>query len=139
MAPVVVTVPVPLTALAVHAPVPVVGVVAAKVAVVKLHKFCVLPAAAVDGRAATTIFTLALDEQVPLVTVHLKVLVLPIVKPVTPELIADVVVTVPVPAVALAAHAPVPVVGVVAAKVAVVALHKFCVLPALATLAGAST
>ena len=57
-----------------------------------------------------------LGGQVPFVIVHTKVFT-PVVNPVTP-LVGDVrVVTTPVPAVTV--HAPVPVVGVFAAKVAI--------------------
>ena len=57
-----------------------------------------------------------LAAQVPLVMVHTKVFT-PVVKPVTPLLGLFAVVTTPVPAITV--HAPVPMVGVLAAKVAV--------------------
>ena len=57
-----------------------------------------------------------LAEQVPLVMVHTKVFT-PVVKPVTPLFGSLAVVTTPVPAITV--QAPVPMVGVLAAKVAV--------------------
>ena len=57
-----------------------------------------------------------LGVQVPLVIVQVKVFT-PVVNPVTPELGSIGFVTVPVPAVTV--HAPVPTVGVFAARVAV--------------------
>ena len=57
-----------------------------------------------------------LAAQVPLVMVHTKVFT-PVVKPVTPLLGSLAVVTTPVPAITV--QAPVPMVGVLAAKVAV--------------------
>ena len=57
-----------------------------------------------------------LAAQVPLVIVHTKVFT-PVVKPVTPLLGLLAVVTTPVPAITV--QAPVPTVGVLAAKVAV--------------------
>ena len=57
-----------------------------------------------------------LAAQVPLVIVHTKVFT-PVVKPVTPLLGLFAVVTTPVPAITV--QAPVPTVGVLAAKVAV--------------------
>ena len=59
-----------------------------------------------------------LAAQVPLLIVHTKVLT-PVVKPVTPLLGSFAVVTAPVPAITV--HAPVPMVGVFAASVAVAA------------------
>ncbi len=57
-----------------------------------------------------------LAAQVPLLIVHTKV-VTPVVNPVTPLLGSFAVVTAPVPAITV--HAPVPMVGVFAASVAV--------------------
>ena len=57
-----------------------------------------------------------LAAQVPLLIVQTKV-VTPVVKPVTPLLGSFAVVTAPVPAITV--HAPVPMVGVLAASVAV--------------------
>ncbi len=57
-----------------------------------------------------------LAAQVPFVIVHTKVFV-PTVKPLTVELGLLAVVTTPVPAITV--HAPVPIIGVFAAKVAV--------------------
>ena len=57
-----------------------------------------------------------LAAQVPLVIVHTKVFT-PVVKPVTPLLGLFAVVTTPVPAITV--QAPVPMVGVLAARVAV--------------------
>ena len=62
-----------------------------------------------------------LDVHVPLVTVHLNVDEAPGVKPVTPEVGLVGLVTVPVPETTV--QAPVPIVGAVAASVAVVASH----------------
>ncbi len=59
-----------------------------------------------------------LAAQVPFVIVQTKV-VTPVVKPVTPLLESFAVVTAPVPAITV--HAPVPIVGVLAASVAVAA------------------
>ena len=58
--------------------------VADKVAVVTLHKFRSDPAFPTGGADTVTV-TCALPEQAPLVTVHLKVLAAPTVKPVTPD------------------------------------------------------
>jgi len=68
--------------------------------------------------------------QDPLVIVHLNVAEEPIVKPVTPEVADDGVVTVAVPD--TTDHAPVPTVGVFPAKVVVVVLHKLWSDPATA-------
>lgn len=61
--------------------------------------------------------------QLPLLIVQRSVAVPPMVKPVTPLVDKVGVVTVAVPLTTL--HAPVPVVGALPAKVAVVTLHKF--------------
>ena len=110
----VVTVAVP--AVTVHAPIPVVGVFAASVAVAEQIVWSG-PAAEVVGNVSTFIVIVSvLAAQVPLLIAHTNVFN-PVVKPVTP-LVGDVgTVTTPVPAVTV--HAPVPVVGVLAASVAV--------------------
>jgi hypothetical protein len=61
--------------------------------------------------------------QEPLEIVHCRVDVPPIVKPVTAELNAVGVVTTAVPAVTV--HNPVPLTGLLPARVAVVVLHRF--------------
>ena len=63
------------------------------------------------------------NAQAPLLIVHLNVALAPTVKPVTPEVGLDGVVTVAAPATTV--QAPVPVVAVLPAKVAVVTLHRF--------------
>ena len=65
-----------------------------------------------------------------MVTVHLKTDALPTVSPETPDEALEMVVTTPVPEVVV--HAPVPGEGLLPAKVAVVALHNVCAVPALA-------
>ena len=78
----------------------------------------------VVGGAAILITTSSLDElQAPLLIVHLNVALPPIVSPVTPELAEPGLVTVAVPDTTV--QAPVPVVGVLPARVAVVTLHRF--------------
>ena len=110
----VVTTPVP--AVTVHAPVPTVGVFAAKVAVAE-HIVWSGPAAETVGNWSTLmVIASVLGGQVPLVIVHTRVFT-PVVNPVTPELGLVGMVTTPVPAVTV--HAPVPTVGALAAKVAV--------------------
>ena len=110
----VVTTPVP--AVTVHAPVPTVGALAAKVAVAE-HIVWSGPALDTVGNWSTLmVIASVLGGQVPLVIVHTNVFT-PVVKPVTPDVGLVGVVTVAVPAVTV--HAPVPTVGVFAAKVAV--------------------
>ncbi len=117
----VVTVAVP--AITDQAPVPVAGVLPANVAVVVLHKVWSEPAADTVGEASTEIITLSVElAQTPLDIVQRRVDDAPIVKPVTPEVGEEGVVTVAVPD--ITDQAPVPVPGVLAAKVAVVVLHK---------------
>ena len=78
----------------------------------------------VVGGAAILIVTSSLDAaQAGLLIVHLKVTLLPMVKPVKPEVAEVGVVMVAVPDTTV--HAPVPVTGVFPAKVAVVTLHRF--------------
>ena len=110
----VVTTPVP--AVTVHAPVPIVGAFAANVAVAE-HIVWSGPAADTVGNWSTLmVIASVLGGQVPLVIVHTNVFT-PVLKPVTPDVGLLGTVTTPVPAVNV--HAPVPVVGVFAAKVAV--------------------
>ena len=80
-----------------------------------------MPATDVVGGALLVNTTSSVDVQAPLVMVHLKVILVPAVTPVTPEVGEVGVVTVPVPLTLL--HAPVPVVGVFPASVNVVVLH----------------
>ncbi len=76
------------------------------------------------GNAATfTVMSSVEFVQAPLLIVHLNVTLAPTVKPVMVVVgeLAVVIVAVPLTTV----HAPVPVVGVLAASVALVTLHKF--------------
>ena len=101
--------PLPLTIL--HAPVPVVGVLAVTVALVTLHRFWSDPAAAVVGKGEIIIITSSvLALHAPLPIVHLKLVVVPTVIPVTVVLGLVGVVIVQVPVTIL--HVPVPVVAV---------------------------
>ena len=108
----VVTVAVP--AVTVHAPVPIVGVLAASVAVAEQIVWSG-PAVEVVGNGSTFIVIVSvLAAQVPLLIDHTKVFT-PVVRPVTP-LVGDAgVVTSPVPVITV--HAPMPVVGILAASV----------------------
>jgi hypothetical protein len=121
----VVATPVPDTV--VHAPVPGAGLLPAKVAVVALHIVCAVPAFEVTGDE-TVIVTVLFALHAPFVTVHWNVEAAPTVKPVTPEEALLGVVATPVPAVVV--HAPVPGDGLLPAKVAEVALHIVCAVPA---------
>ncbi len=118
----VVTVAVPATT--VHAPVPVAGVLPAKVAVLTLHRFWSGPALLVLGKASISMVTSSVDTaQAPLLMVHLKVALAPTTIPVTVEVGLDGVLTVAVPDVTV--HVPVPVAGALPARVLLVTLHKF--------------
>ena len=113
----VVIVPVPETT--VHKPVPTLGVFPARVAVVVLHKFWSGPASALTEPALTVNTTSSVDEaQGGLLIVQRKVTVVPALRPVTPEVGELGVVIVPVPETTV--HCPVPTVGVLPARVAVV-------------------
>ncbi len=115
---------VPVPAITLHAPVPVAGVLPAKVVLVTLHKFWSAPALAVVGGAAILMVTSSVDAaQAGLLIVHRNVTLLPIVKPVNPlvGLLGLVIVAVP----DVTVHTPVPIAGVFPARVAVVTLHKF--------------
>ena len=115
----------------VHTPVPVVGRLPERLVVVTLQSDWSVPAAAVVGNASTIMFTSSvLGVQTPLLMVHLNVAVLPMLSPVTPDVAEVLVVTTAVPVIKL--HAPVPLVGVFPAKVAVVALHIVWSVPAAA-------
>jgi hypothetical protein len=77
----------------------------------------------VVGKDDTLMITSSADAvQAPLLIVHLSVALDPTTNAVTPDVADEGVVTVAVPLTTL--HAPVPVVGVLPAKVAVVTLHK---------------
>ena len=82
------------------------------------------PALEVVGGTATLMVTSSVDTaQAPLLIVHLKVTLPPMVKPVMVLVAEFGVVIVAVPAIKL--QVPLPVAGTFAAKVAVVTLHKF--------------
>jgi hypothetical protein len=113
-------------------PVPTVGVLAANVVVVVLQRFWFAPALDVVGDSSTLIVTSLVEGgQTPLLIVHLNTELLPIVKPVTPEVGEAGVVTEAEPD--TTDQAPVPTVGVFPASVAVVVLQRFWLGPALAT------
>ena len=120
-----------------HAPMPVVTVLAVKVVVVILHRFWLAPATEVVGGAAIVIITSSVDApQAGLLMDHLKVTLLPAVKPVT-VLVGEVGVVI-VAAPDTTVHCPVPVLAVLPAKVVLVTLHRFWSDPALAMVAGAA-
>ena len=107
-----------LPAMTVHAPVPTVGVLPARLAVVPQISWSG-PAFAVVGAASRVIVTVSFDAgHEALLIVQMNVFA-PIDKPVTPDVGSLGVVTVALPAITV--HAPVPTVGVLPAKVAVVA------------------
>ena len=108
----------------VQLPVPMEGVLPDKVVVVTLHKLWSIPAPEVVGGDAILI-TISSPELVqdPLLIVHRNVAVPPTTRPVTPVVGEEDEVRVAVPDTTL--QLPVPVVGVLPDKVAVVTLHKF--------------
>ena len=111
-------------AITLHDPDPIVAVFALSALDVVLHNVWSVPAAAVVGNASTIIATSSVDAgQKPLLIVHRNVAVLPMLIPVTPDVLSVAVVTVAVPLITL--HAPTPTVAVFAAKVAVLRLQKF--------------
>ncbi len=118
----VVIVAAPLTTLQV--PVPDVGALPARVAVVTLQIFWSGPAEAVVPGAATSITTSSVElAHTPLAMVQRNVTAAPTVKPVNPEVAEVGVVMVAAPL--TTDHTPLPVVGVLPAKVAVVTLQRF--------------
>ena len=100
-------------------------VVAFKLAVVTLHKFCVVPAFDCEGALTVIVTVEGAAVHVPFVTVRVKVFA-PTAKPVTPD-VGELGVVIVAPDEVV--HTPVPTV-VVAFKLAVVTLHKFCAVPA---------
>ena len=103
----------------VHCPVPAVGVLPPKDAVVNVpHKFCVPPTVAVVGLAFLVIITLSKFEQAPLAIVQRKVFA-PTPRVVMPDVGDPGVVIVPAPLIKV--QVPVPTVAVLPASVAVVA------------------
>ena len=107
-----------LPAMTIHAPIPTVGVLPARVAVVEQTVWS-NPAAAAVGDWSLVIVTVSLDDgHVPLLIVQTNVFA-PTINPVTPDVGLLGVVTVALPAITV--HAPVPTVGVLPASVAVVA------------------
>jgi hypothetical protein len=128
-----VIVPAPL--MSVHTPVPIVGVFPANVAVVP-HTFWVLPAAAVVGGVTPVIVTWLVDEaHEPFEMLHSKTFA-PEPKAVIPDVGEVGAVTVPAPLINV--HVPLPVVGVLPAKVAVVP-QTVCGLPATDIVGGNET
>jgi hypothetical protein len=120
----------------VHVPVPAAGVLPASVVVVTLQRFWFVPAFAVVGVWYELMVTSdVLDGQEPLEIVHRSRELPPIVKPVTPDVGEDGVVTEAVPD--ITDQLPVPTVGVFPARVVVVVLHKFWLDPALAVVGNA--
>src|ERR1035437_4007677 len=125
-------------AVTVHKPVPLTGLLPARVATVTLQRFWSTPALETVGVAATVMLTVLIEgAQVPLEMVHCRVEVAPMVKPVTPELNAAGVVTTAVPAVTV--HNPVPLTGLLPARVATVTLQRFWSTPALETVGVAAS
>ena len=106
-----------LPAITVHAPVPTLGLLPAKVAVVE-QTVSSDPAFAVVGDSSLVIVTVSLDDgHTPLPIVQTKVFA-PTDKPVTPDVAELGVVTDALPAITV--HAPVPTLGLFPANVAVV-------------------
>ena len=132
--PGVVIVAVPLTR--VHVPVPVVTALPASVNVPLLHCAWSGPAAAVVGNASFVSTTSSVDEQVPLVTVHRSVALVPTGTPDTPDVDELGLAMIAVPLNTL--QDPVPVVGLFAASVNVPVLHFSWAMPASAVVAWAS-
>ncbi|MBL4691344.1 MAG: hypothetical protein JKY68_07790, partial [Rhodospirillales bacterium] len=129
---------VPVPEMVDHAPVPTAGAFPAKVAVVTLHKFWSGPAAAVVGIPATLMTMSSVDAgHTPLLIVHLNVDEPLMVNPLAVDVGSATTSALPVPD--TVDHAPVPVVGVLAAKVVVITLHKLWSGPAAATVGLAST
>jgi len=121
-----------------HAPVPEEGVFPAKVAVVTLHRFWSMPAAAVVGVASVEMTTSSVEAtHAPLEIVQRKVAEASSTNPVTPEvgLVGSVIVAVPENTLQF----PVPNVGALPAKVAVVTPHRFWSGPAAATVGRSAT
>jgi hypothetical protein len=124
----VVIVAVPLTTL--HAPVPEVAVLPASVKDVLLQLTISVPALATVAAASLVSTTSSVEVQVPLVVVQRSVTLVPAVTLVTVVVADAAVVMVADPETML--HAPVPVVGAVAAIVNVLVLHKVWSGPAAA-------
>jgi len=128
----VVTEDVPVTT--VHTPVPVIGVLALRVAVLA-HTVCTVPALETVGETSPIMVTVLADVgHTPLEIVHTKLFV-PLLNPVTVLFGEAGFVTEDVPVTTV--HKPVPVIGVLALSVAVLA-HSVCVVPALEAEGGTS-
>ena len=124
-----------LPAIILHPPVPVVGVLPDNWLVLTLHRFWSTPASeVVGGLAMFKVTSSVVVTQPPLLIVHLKVVLPPTVNPVTVVLGELILVIVPVPLTTL--QVPTPLVAVLPDKVAVVVLHRFWSVPALAAVEG---